>query len=306
MKNKAKGNIALLITAIVWGTGFIGQKIGMATLPAIGFNGTRQFLAGLVLLPIAYIGLRKSGYFDRSRNDAAVIAERKSRAIRGGIICGFFLSVGTNLQQVGLITVDAGKSGFITALYIVMVPLFSAFFRVKLSRKVVASCVIAVAGFALLSLHLNGTGITFGDWLTLACAACFALQIISVNRYVDEDNDLLLSVIQMLFTGISSLVVSAIFENYTLEGFLACLPVLIYMALFPTGIGYTFQIVGQKYTDATAAAFLMSLESVFAVIFGVIFLGEHMTLRELTGCVLIFAANMLVQWEPKEKREVTQ
>lgn len=304
MKNKTKGNIALLITAIVWGTGFIGQKIGMATLPAIGFNGTRQFMAGLVLLPIAYAGLKKSGYFDRERNDSAVIAERKSRAIRGGIVCGIMLSLGTNLQQIGLITVDAGKSGFITALYIVMVPLFSVFFGIKLNRKVVVSCLIAVAGFAMLSLHLNGTGITFGDWLTLASGACFALQIISVNRYVDEENELLLSVIQMMFTGISSFVVTAIFENYTFEGFIACLPVLIYMAIFPTGIGYTFQIIGQKYTDATTAAFLMSLESVFAVIFGVIFLGEHMTARELAGCVLIFVANMMVQREPKEKKEI--
>lgn len=303
MKRKTKGNLALLFTAIVWGTGFIGQKIGMTTLPAIGFNGTRQLLAGLVLLPLAIYGLKKKGYFDKTKNSAEVIADRKRRAIRGGLICGIIMSLSTNLQQVGLVTVSAGKSGFITAMYIVFVPIISIFVGVKFTKKVAGCCALAMFGFALLSLRGGLDGATIGDWLTLLCAFGFALQIVAVNHYVDDDNDLLLSVAQFLITGVTSFVVTFLFENYTWEGFVACLPVLIYMALVPTGLGYTFQIVGQKYTDSTTAAFLMSLESVFAVIFGAMFLHESMSGRELLGCVVIFIANMIVQYEPKPKSE---
>ncbi|MBQ0005718.1 MAG: DMT family transporter [Clostridiales bacterium] len=303
MRDKTKGNIALLTTAIVWGTGFIGQKLGMATLPAIGFNGSRQFLAMFVLLPIALAGLKKSGYFDKTANSIAVLDERYRRTLKGGLVCGIFMSLGTNLQQIGLVTVSAGKSGFITAIYIVLVPLFSIFLGVKLTKKVVLCCTIAMVGFAFLSLRGGLGGITAGDWLTLASAACFALQIIAVNYFVDKDNDLTISVIQMFVTGVSSLLISFIFENYTWGGFVACLPVLIYMACVPTAIGFTLQIVGQKYTDSTTASFLMSLESVFAVIFGALILGEHMSGKELIGCVLIFVANLLIQMGDAEKKE---
>ena len=211
------------------------------------------------------------------------------------------MSLGSNLQQIGLVTVSAGKSGFITAIYIVLVPLFSIFMGVKLTKKVVLCCTIAMVGFAFLSLRGGLGGVTIGDWLTLASAAAFALQIIAVNHFVDKDNDLVISVIQMAVTGVSSLLISFIFENYTWSGFVACLPVLIYMACVPTAIGFTMQIVGQKYTDSTTASFLMSLESVFAVIFGALILGEHMSGREFIGCILIFVANLLVQMGDGEK-----
>lgn len=304
MKDRTKGNLALLTTAIVWGTGFIGQKLGMATLPAVGFNGTRQLLAMFVILPIVLMGLKKSGYFNKEQNSVAVIEERKRRTLMGGLVCGIFMSLGSNLQQIGLMTVSAGKSGFITAIYIVLVPLFSIFFGVKLTKKVALCCTIAMVGFAFLSLRGGLGGVTLGDWLTLASAACFALQIIAVNHYVDKDNDLTISVLQSAVTAGTSLIVSFIFENYTWGGFVACLPVLIYMACVPTAIGFTMQIVGQKYTDSTTASFLMSLESVFAVIFGALILGEHLSGREFIGCILIFVANLLVQMgEPGEKKE---
>lgn len=302
MRDKTKGNIALLITAIVWGTGFIGQKIGMATLPAIGFNGTRQVMATFILLPFVLVGLRKSGYFNKDRNSFAVIKERKNRTIIGGITCGILMSLGSNLQQVGLMTVSAGKSGFLTALYIIMVPILGIFFGVKLTKKVFGCSVLAVIGFAFLSLRGGLGGTSLGDWLTLLSALCFAFQIIAVNHFVDKDNDLSISVIQAAFTGLSSLAVSFIFENYTWQGFVDCIPVLLYMALVPTAIGFTLQIVGQKYTDSATASFLMSLESVFAVIFGALILGETMSLRELIGCALIFASNIIVQLGSDEEK----
>lgn len=301
MRDKTKGNIALLITSIVWGTGFIGQKIGMTTLPGVGFNGTRQILATLVLLPFAIYSLKRSGYLDRSKHSMAVVTERRRRTLVGGLVCGVFMALGSNLQQLGLVTVSAGKSGFITAIYIVLVPLISIAFGVKLTKKVVLCCIIAMVGFAFLSLRGGLGGATIGDWLTLIAAFAFAFQIIAVNRFVDKDNDIAISVLQLAFTGVVSMIYSFVFENYTWEGFVACIPVLAYMSLVPTAVGFTLQIVGQKYTDATTASFLMSLESVFAVIFGAIILHESMSGREMIGCALIFGANIIVQMSDRVK-----
>ncbi|MCF0140683.1 MAG: DMT family transporter [Mogibacterium sp.] len=295
MGRKAKGNIALLLTAIIWGTGFIGQKVGLNSLPPIGFNGTRQFMAGILLIPLAVFLLRKAKYFNREVNTAEVVAERKTRSIKGGIVCGIIMAFATNLQQIGLVTVSAGKSGFITAIYIVMVPIIAIFFGRKITVKVVYCCAIAMAGFALLSLKGGLGGTTVGDWLTLASAFGFSLQMILIEYYVDDNNDILISSIQMCVAGATSLIVSLIFETMTISGIIACMPVLLYMAFIPTAGGYTLQIVGQKYTDSTTAAFLLSLESVFAAIFGALLLGESMTPRELCGCALIFFANLLIQ-----------
>lgn len=295
IKEKTKGNIILTITALVWGTGFIGQKLGMNSLPAAGFNGSRQIMAALVLLPIMIAGLRKSGYLSKEKHDAAALKERKKRALKAGLVCGALMSLGTNLQQLGLMTISAGKSGFISTIYIVLVPIIGVFFGTKLRGKTVLSCAIAMLGFGLLSFTGGMEKVAIGDWLTLGSAICFAVQIIVVNFFVDKNNDLLISVIQMGFTGVSSMIVSLIFENCTLAGFIDCLPVLLYMALIPTAIGYTGQIVGQKYTDSTTASFLLSLESVFSVIFGAILLSETMSIKELFGCVLIFVANIIVQ-----------
>lgn len=301
ISNKMKGNAALLFTALIWGSGFIAQKLGMNALPPLAFNGIRQLCAALVLSPILIVSLRKSKYLSKKENSYEQIRNRKNHALIGGLVCGVFMMLGSNLQQVGLVTVSAGKSGFITAIYIVMVPIISVFFGKKLTLKTAVCCVIAMTGFAFLSLRGGLGNVTQGDILTFISAICFAGQIIAVNNYVNRNNDLLISVLQMLFTGVTTTILSVIFETYSFADIIACGPVLAYSTLLPTAVGFTLQVVGQKYTDPTTASFLLSLESVFSAIFGALLLSESMSGRELLGCILIFLSNLLVQIEDLPK-----
>lgn len=303
MTDRTKGNIALLITAIVWGTGFIGQKLGMEALPPLAFNGTRQLLAGALLLPIMVSNVKKTGYLDRTKHSVDSINFRKKKLLKAGLICGILMVLGTNLQQVGLMTVSAGKSGFISAVYIVFVPFVGLFFGRKIGLQTAGCCLLAMVGFRFLSLKGGLAGTTPGDWLTLASALSFALQITAVNCFVDKDNDIIISTLQMIFTGIFTLVISFFFEQASMEGFVQSIPVILYTAFIPTAIGYTLQIVGQKYAEPTTAAFLMSLEAVFAVLFGAIMLGESMSLKETIGAGLIFVSNILIQYEPKSSKK---
>ena len=295
MSQKFKGNAALLFTAIIWGTGFIAQKIGNEYLPPMTFNALRQLMAALVLCPILAISLKKTGYLSKRNNTIAQLEYKRHKMIKGGLICGAFMLVGTMCQQIGLVTVSAGKSGFISAVYIVLTPLFSVVLGNKVKFKTYICIALAMIGFAFLSLQGGLGGATVGDWLTLLSAAGYAAQIVAINHYVDKDNDILISVVQMGVCGLLSLVISLFAEDTTLAAIGDAMPVLLYSTFVPTAMGYTFQVIGQKYTDSTTAALLMSLEAVFAAIFGAIFLAERMAIRELVGCAFIFVAVVIDQ-----------
>ena len=297
MSDKNKGNLILLLTAILWGSGFISQKLGNRVMPPLTFNAVRQLMAAVVLTPIVLRGLKASGYFSRESNTASQLDDRKKRAIKGGILCGIFMLIGTATQQIGLLTVSAGKSGFISSIYIVFTPLFSVIVGSKVKRRTVICIAIAMIGFAVMSLKDGISGATAGDWLTLVSAAGFAAQIVVVNQFVDKDNAVLLSQLQFLFCGAAGLVVALLMEGPAWAGVLAGIPVLLYQTFVPTAGGYTLQIIGQKYTDSSTAALIMSLESVFAMIFGALFLHEIMSAREIAGAAIIFAATILGQRE---------
>ena len=298
MSDKAKGNIALLLTAILWGTGFISQKFGNAVMPPMTFNAVRQLMAAAVLTPIVMRGLSESGYLDPARSSAEEIEERRRRIVKAGFICGFFLMVGTATQQVGLLTVSAGKSGFISSVYIVFVPFFSVLLGNKVKLRSVVCIAMAFFGFAVMSLRGGLGGATQGDWLTLISAAGFAAQIVAVNCFIDRDNAILLSQMQFFFSGAMSLIIALIVEGFVPAAVIAGIPVLLYSTFVPTAGGYTLQIVGQKYADSTTAALLMSTEAVFAAIFGALILGEMMSAREIAGSAIIFAAVVIGQIGP--------
>lgn len=297
MKDRTKGNIALLLTAIVWGTGFVAQRIGNGILPPMAFNSIRQIMAGIVLCPVLAVDLMRSGYMSAAKNTAEQLARKRGILIRAGIVCGCFMTIGSMLQQIGLVTVSAGKSGFITSIYIVFVPLFSVILGVRVRRRSILCIALAMAGFAVMSLKGDLDTITAGDWITLASAAGFAAQIVAVNHFVDKGNAIFISVLQMFFCGIVGFGISFFVEHPEAAAVAAAMPVLIYATLVPTAMGYTFQIVGQKYTDSSTAALIMSLEAVFAAIFGMIVLGEMMSLREIAGSAIIFTATILGQKE---------
>ena len=303
MTDRFKGNTALLLTAIVWGTGFIAQKLGNAVMPPLAFNAVRQIMAAIVMFPIMLVGLKKSGYLDKTKHSEENLAFKKSKLAKSFVLCGLFLMIGTMTQQIGLLTVSAGKSGFISGMYIVFTPIIGVVIGSKVNRKTFLCVAIAMVGFALLSLRGGLGNTTPGDWWTLVSAVSFAAQIVAVNAFVDRDNDLVISVLQFAFAGLFGLIIAFIVEPPTLSQLMAGIPVLVYSTIFPTAIGYTLQIVGQKYTDATTAALLMSMESVFAVIFGAIFLKEYMSLMELAGCAVIFIA---VVWDQVDLKELLQ
>ena len=297
MSDKNKGNLILLLTAILWGSGFISQKLGNRVMPPMTFNAVRQLMAAVVLTPIALRGLRTSGYLSPEVSSQTQIDFRKKKLLKAGILCGLFMLIGTATQQIGLLTVSAGKSGFISSIYIVFTPLFSVIVGSKVKRRTVLCIAFAMVGFAVMSLKGGLSGATQGDWLTLISAAGFAAQIVAVNCFVDKDNAILISQAQFFFCGAAGLVIALIMEGPAWAGVLAGLPVLLYQTFVPTAGGYTLQIIGQKYTDSSTAALIMSLEAVFAMIFGAIFLHELMSFREIAGAAIIFGATILGQRE---------
>ena len=297
MTDRTKGNLALLMTAIVWGTGFISQKLGNEVMPPLTFNAVRQLLAGAVLTPLVLRGFSRSGYMSSEKNTEEQLAKRKKRLLLAGFLCGIFMLIGTDTQQVGLLTVSAGKSGFISALYIVIVPFFSVLIGQNVRLRSVFCIILAMIGFAVMSLRGGLGGATAGDWLTLVSAAGFAAQIVTVKVFVDHDNDLAISALQFYFCGIIGIMIALIAEHPTLAAVFSGIPILLYQTFVPTAMGYTLQIVGQKYTDSSTAALIMSLEAVFAAVFGAIFLREMMTGREIAGAAIILAATVIGQKE---------
>ena len=297
MTDRTKGNLALLMTAIVWGTGFISQKLGNEVMPPLTFNAVRQLLAGAVLTPLVLRGFSRSGYMSPEKNTEVQLAKRKKRLLLAGFLCGIFMLIGTDTQQVGLLTVSAGKSGFISALYIVIVPFFSVLIGQKVRLRSVFCIILAMMGFAVMSLKGGLGGATAGDWLTLVSAAGFAAQIVTVKVFVDHDNDLAISALQFYFCGIIGIIIALITEHPTPAAVFSGIPILLYQTFVPTAMGYTLQIVGQKYTDSSTAALIMSLEAVFAAVFGAIFLREMMTGREIAGAAIILAATVIGQKE---------
>ena len=231
MTDRTKGNLALLMTAIVWGTGFISQKLGNEVMPPLTFNAVRQLLAGAVLTPLVLRGFSRSGYMSSEKNTEVQLAKRKKRLLLAGFLCGIFMLIGTDTQQVGLLTVSAGKSGFISALYIVIVPFFSVLIGQKVRLRSVFCIILAMMGFAVMSLKGGLGGATAGDWLTLVSAAGFAAQIVTVKVFVDHDNDLAISALQFYFCGIIGIIIALITEHPTPAAVFSGIPILRYVTL---------------------------------------------------------------------------
>ena len=300
-KQKLKGNLLLLLAAFVWGLSFIAQSKGVELISPAAFIGVRTMLGAIVLIPVILIidiGKRKKGI--------AVQGWTKELFI-GGTLCGIILFIATNLQTAGMIYTSPGKSGFITALYMVIVPLFSLFSGKKLGITIWISVLIAVAGLYLMCIDTSFS-INYGDILTLICAFIFSLHIITIDRYSPKVDGVKLSFLQFFVCGALSLIYMFIFEEPQLKPILNCWVAIGYAGVFSCGVGYTLQIVGQKYTDPTSASILMSLESVFATLSTVVLValgwkltGGALTLREILGCVFMFAAILLVQLPEKKK-----
>lgn len=295
-KGALLGNVLLLLAAVIWGFAFVAQKEGGADMGALTFNGSRSLLAAVGLfaaLPLFdKIGLSRP---------PADKAERRQLWL-GGMLCGLALFAATNLQQVGLLYTDVGKSGFITTLYIVLVPLFGIFLGRRIGLLNWLGVLLAVAGLYLLCVS-GVSGIAVGDVLLLLCAVSFSVQILVVDRVSPQVDNIRLSAIQFLTVGVLNLPLMFIFEQPSLPALWNNIGSLAYAGLLSSGVAYTLQIVAQKRTAPATASLLMSLESVFAVLAGWLLLGDRLSRTELLGCGLMFAAVVLAQLPPIEAKK---
>ncbi len=290
----ARGNLLLILTAFIWGVAFVAQKEGGTAVGDFTFNGVRFILGGGLLaacLPL----LDKMGLTRRCDT-----AESKKAMWLGGVLCGIALWAASNLQQLGLATTSAGKGGFITALYIVLVPIFGMVIGRRTTLLTWGGVVLAMVGLYLLCMQ-GESGIDSGDLLVLGCAPIFAIQILLVDHFVPHTDGVRLSCIQFFTVGILNMPLIFIFEQPSLSAMVdGWLPIL-YAGLLSSGVAYTLQVVAQKHTHPTTASVLMSLESVFAVLAGLVLMGERLTVWEWCGCAVMFAAVILAQLPSPKK-----
>ena len=295
--NRVRQNILPVVTAMIWGTAFVAQSVGADYVGPFTFNTSRAAIAFVFLLGL--VGLR---YFVQKRHGAAQPMGTRRDLLLGGLCCGTALTVASYLQQKGLETTSSGKAGFITALYIVLVPIIGRFLGRRVPRAVWLSVALAVAGLYCLCIT-EGFSITTGDFYVLACAFCFAVQIMTVDHFTNKVDGVALSCVQFfVMTVLSSLGVAAETPPDMALITVWLLPVL-YVGVFSSGVAYTLQILAQKDSDPAVVSLLMSLESVFATIAGALILGDRMSGREYFGCALMLAAVVLAQLpEPRQKK----
>lgn len=289
MMKQIRGTVMLLFCTVIWGSAFVAQSVGMDHVGPFTFQAVRCFLAVIGLLPVCLIAdsFKKDG-----RNFFSRWADKK--LWKAGLLCGIPLFLACNLQQLGLVDTDAGKSAFLTAMYIVIVPILGIFWKRKPTKMILPCVVLAVAGLYCLSC-VGVTTINMGDLLLLGCALAFAVQILMVDTFGLDVDALRLNMIQAFVCAVLSGIVMAFTEKPTWQGVVSSWFPLAYAGVLSMGVAYYFQIIGQKDLDPSAASILFSMESVFAVIFGALFLQETMTKWEWLGCILMFAAVILSQ-----------
>ncbi len=307
MKNqKLKGNLLLLLAAFVWGLSFISQSKGVELIEPATFNGVRSLLGGVVLLPVIFI-------LDKSKKRNGVQPQKIDKnLIVGGIICGICLCLASTLQTIGMVETSPGKAGFLTALYMVIIPIVGIFIGKRPQPIVLLSVLIAVAGLYLMCITDSLT-INQGDILIIICAFIFAAHIMAIDHFSPKVDGVKLACFQFFVCGILDMIYAFIFESPQIVPILNAWLSIGYSGVLSCGVAYTLQIVGQKYTDPTSASILMSLESVFATLSTVVLIalgwnltGGALTTKEIIGCILMFAAILLVQLPEKPKKDKTQ
>lgn len=296
-----------MLTSFIWGSAFVAQSSGMDYVGPYTYNMARNVLAFLFLIPVIYvIGKRnamtdKENYGEKINETASREANWKSillpdrTTLVGGIYCGLIMAVASSLQQIGITMTTAGKAGFITALYIILVPLMGVFIGKKIPRIIWFCVVLAMAGFYLLCVK-EGFSISKGDILVLFCSVGFSVHIMTIDHFTSKGVDgVKMACIQFAVAAIVMTPVMFLLENPSVSGLLSAWMTIAYAGILSSGVGFTLQIVAQKDTDPTTATLIMSLESVFAAVSGCLFLNEVLLPKEILGCILVFVAVILAQ-----------
>ena len=302
-KNSIKNTGMLFLAALIWGFAFVAQSAGMEYVGPFTFNAVRCFIGAAVLVPVALLWKQEP---EKEEAEKGNIKEswfsRNKTLLFGGISCGVFLGVATNLQQVGIMSTSVGKAGFLTALYIVLVPVAGLFFKKKCPATVWVGVLCSFFGLYLLCMTDGSFFLATGDVLLLACAVVFTGHILVIDYFAPKVNGVWMSCIQFLVAGIISAVLMLFAETPTwTDIFSAKLPIL-YAGVMSCGVAYTLQILGQKNYNPTIAVLILSLESCFSVLGGFMILHETLSARELFGCALMFAAIILAQLPGKRSQ----
>ena len=294
INKKVLGNILLILTAFIWGTAFVGQRQGMEHMGPITFNACRMALAALTIGTVSFVLRKRDAQKQQDMSDQSRREYRKNTVI-GGICCGFFLTIAALFQQMGMVYTTAGKGGFITAMYILLVPVINWILFKRKSRPLVWIAVLmGIAGIYLLCVT-EGLTLEKGDALVMVCPFFFAGHILCCDYFVQRANPVELSAIQFFTVTVLSTIMAFIVENPTWQQVTAAIVPIVWLGVLSSGTGYTLQIIAQQWTDPTVASLLMSLEAVFAVMGGAVLLGERMSARELIGAAIMFAAIILAQ-----------
>ena len=287
-----KNNVLLVLTALIWGCAFVAQSVGMDYVGPFTFNMARFLIGAIVLLPVIW-------FMDRQRKTGAEKGAGQKTLIIGGICCGTALAVASTLQQWGILFTTVGKAGFITAMYIVIVPLLGVFIGKKVRPLIIGCVAIAVVGFYFLCMT-ESLRLGLGDFLVLLCAIAFSIHILVIDHFSPKVDGVKMSAIQFLTAAIISAVPTLLWEQPVLTEILQAWQPVLYAGVMSCGVAYTLQIIAQKNADPTVASLLLSLESVFSVLAGWVLLGQGLSLKELFGCVLIFCAIILAQLPEKK------
>lgn len=299
-KNKLFGPVMLIAAAMIWGLSFVAQDEGMNHVEGFTFNGIRMMIGSAVLLPLIA--------FRNKKNHAKLSKEEKRSVLKANLIgiipVGICLFLGSTLQQFAFNYTETGKIGFLTALYMIFVPILGLFLKKKPAFTIWIGVILGLVGMYLLCVGSSTSfNIGIGELLAIGCALAYAVHILVIDKFGQNIDSVVLSCGQFFITGLISCILMFIFEKPSLENILNAAVPILYSGVLSSGVGFTVQIVGQKYTDPTIAAMLMCLESVFAVLFAFI-MPPHEILQtvEYIGCIIIFVAIIIAQINPKSKQ----
>ena len=315
-KTQIRNSFILLLTATIWGTAFVAQSVGMGHVEAFTFTFARSIVGGIVLIPCIWFLRWLKGREKRAgepcgatqpfgvvETQGTVLCDVKSDKrpivtkieLIGGICCGLALCAASNFQQIGIAYTTVGKAGFITALYVVIVPILGLFLKKRVSFAVWVSVVLSVIGLYLLCMTEGSLTLAYGDLLVLICAILFSVHIMVIDHFSPQGDGVVMSCIQFFVCGIVSGIIMLFVETPSVENIMAAAMPILYAGVLSSGVAYTLQIVGQKDMNPTLASLILCLESVVSALAGWVILHEALTTRELLGCALMFVAIVLAQ-----------
>ncbi len=291
-----KNSFLLLLTAIIWGTAFVAQSVGMDYVEPFTFTFARSMVGGAFLIPCIWL-LRKLRTVDGGKE--VTVHKKYAGATKmewiGGACCGLALCVASNFQQLGMTSTTVGKAGFITALYVVIVPILGLFFRRRVSVLIWICVVLSVIGLYLLCMTSDSLSLGYGDMMILICAFVFSIHIMTIDHFSPQCDGVVMACIQFFVCGILSGIVMLFVEQPTLFNLWLAKGPILYAGVLSSGVAYTLQIIGQKNMNPTIASLILCLESVVSALAGWVVLQQALTPREMMGCVLMFLAIVLAQ-----------